>query len=157
MARMAARDIARNRKALRDYGIEERFEAGIALVGTEVKSIRAGNVNLSDGYARVEGRDVYLYGCDIQHYPLASHEQHEPGRKRRLLLKRREINKLTALTAERGLTLVALRLYWKGQLVKVELGVGRGKVARDKREDIKGRILQREADREMARFNRGGR
>lgn len=148
--------IAKNRKALRDFEIKERFEAGLALRGTEVKSIRAGNVNIADTFARVEDNEVTLYGCNIQPYAQASHEQHEAKRPRKLLLNRREIRKIQALTAEKGLTVVALRLYWKGQLVKVELGVGRGKAMRDKREDLKKKAVDRETERAMAQY-KGGR
>jgi SsrA-binding protein len=148
-------EIAKNRKALRDYEILEKFEAGIALRGSEVKSIRAGNVNIADAFARVENDEVVLHGCSIQTYAPASLVQHEEKRPRKLLLNRKEINKLVIWTAEKGLALVALRLYWKGQRVKVEIGVGKGKAARDKREDLKKRASDREADREVARFNRG--
>ncbi|MEM8952749.1 MAG: SsrA-binding protein SmpB [Verrucomicrobiota bacterium] len=148
-------EIAKNRKALRDYEIVEKYEAGLALRGTEVKSIRAGNVNIADAFARVEGGEVVLYGCNIQPYAQASHVQHEEKRPRKLLLNRKEINKLIGWTAEKGLALVALRLYWRGQRVKVEIGVGRGKAARDKREDLKKKAADREAAREVARFQRG--
>lgn len=147
-------EVAKNRKALRDYEIVERFEAGIELRGTEVKSIRAGKVNLADAFARVDGGQVFLYGCDIQPYAQASHEQHENKRARRLLLHRREIGKLTGLTAERGLALVALRLYWKDNRVKIEIGVGKGKHHFDKREDLKKKASDREVAREIARFSK---
>ncbi len=150
-----AADISRNRKALRDYNFVERFEAGIELRGTEVKAVRGGLANLNNSYARVEGGDLILYDLDIQPYDKASHEQHEPKRKRRLLLHRREIDKIFGFTTQDGYALVAIRMYWKGPLVKVEIGVGRGKQARDKREDIKARTAKREAEREVARFNKG--
>ncbi len=150
-----AADISRNRKALRDYNFTERFEAGIELRGTEVKAIRGGLANLNNAYARVEGSDLMLYDLDIQPYDKASHEQHEPKRKRRLLLHRREIDKIFGFTTQDGYALVAIRMYWKGPLVKVEIGVGRGKQARDKRDDIKARTAKREAEREVARFNKG--
>jgi len=150
-------EVAKNRKALRDYEIVERFEAGIELKGTEVKSVRAGQINIGDAFARVEGGQVFLYGCDIQPYAQASHTQHEAKRPRRLLLHRREINKLTALSAERGLALVALRVYWKDNRLKLELGAGKGKGAIDKREDLKKKAMDREVEREMARFNKGKR
>ena len=148
-------EIAKNRKARRDYEILENFEAGLALRGSEVKSIRAGNVNIADAFARVENDEVILYGCSIQAYAAATMIQHEEKRPRKLLLHRKEINKLYIWTAEKGLALVALRLYWKGQRVKVEIGVGKGKAARDKREDLKKKTSDREADREVARFHRG--
>ncbi len=150
-------EVAKNRKALRDYEIVEKFEAGLELKGTEVKSVRAGQVNIGDAFARVEGSQVYLYGCDIQPYAQASHEQHEAKRPRKLLLHRREINKLTGYTAERGLALVALRIYWKNNRLKLELGVGKGKKSIDKREDLKKKAMDREVDREMVRFSKGKR
>ncbi len=146
-------EIATNRKAPRDYHILEKFEAGVELRGTEVKSIRAGKVNISDGFARVERGQVWLYGCDVQPYEKASWEQHEPRRTRRLLLHKREINKLIGFTHMKGLALPVLRMYWKNRLVKVELGVGKGKNQGDQRQDLKDRVENREAQREVARFN----
>ena len=147
-------EIASNRKALRDYHILERLEAGIELKGTEVKSIRAGLANISNAFARVENGEVYLIEADIQPYIRASHEQHEPRRRRRLLLHKKEILRLFGLCSVKGHTLTALRMYWKDSRVKVEIGVGKGKEAHDKREDIKKKATQRETEREMARFNR---
>src|SRR5438067_2649575 len=147
-------DITINRRALHDYHILDRFEAGIELKGTEVKSIRAGFVNINNAFARVENGQLFLYGCDIQPYERASHEQHEPKRNRRLLLHRNEIDKLFGLASVKGHTLVALRMYWKSGRVKIELGVGKGKEAGEKRTDLKQRAEQREAQREVARFNR---
>jgi SsrA-binding protein len=147
-------EIATNRKAHHEYEILERVEAGIELRGTEVKSIRAGLATLNHAFARVEKEEVWLYGADIQPYERASHEQHDPKRLRKLLLHRREIDRLFGLVSVKGLALVALRMYWKGPHVKVELGVGRGKQAGDKREDLKKRVQQREAEREVSRFNR---
>lgn len=143
-----------NRKALHDYHIIERVEAGIELKGTEVKSIRAGLANLTNAFARVEKGQVYLYDVDIQPYARASHEQHESKRSRRLLLHKQEIAKLFALTSVKGHTLIALRMYWKGHRVKLELGVGKGKEAGDKRADLKKRATDREVDREVSRFNK---
>jgi SsrA-binding protein len=148
-------EIATNRKARHDFTISETFETGIALKGTEVKSIRAGNINIRDSYARVENGEVFLYGCDIQPYEAASHVQHEAKAPRKLLLHRKEIDKLRAYTDIKGSLLVALRVYWKNKRVKVELGVGKGKAHQDRREDLKKRVQDREADREMSRFNRG--
>ncbi len=150
---MAAESIT-NRKALRDYHILERLEAGIELRGTEVKSVRSGKVNINDAFARVENGEVFLYGANIQPYERASHEQHEPVRRRRLLLHRSEIDKLFSASTITGNTLVALKLYWKGHRLKVELGVGKGKVARDKRDDLKKKTETREAARAVASFNR---
>jgi SsrA-binding protein len=146
-------EIATNRKAPRDYHILERYEAGIELRGTEVKSIRQGKINLSDAFARVDRNQVWLYNFDIQPYDKASHTQHEPRRTRRLLLHKREIHKLTALTQQKGLSLPALRAYWKGPLVKIEIGVGKGKTKGDQREDLKGKVMDREAARAAANFN----
>ncbi len=150
-------EVAKNKKALRDYEIVEKFEAGLQLKGTEVKSVRAGQINIRDAFARVEGNQVFLYGCDIQPYAQASHEQHEAKRTRKLLLHRREIDKLTGFTAERGLALVALRVYWKNNHLKLELGVGKGKGHTDKREDLKKKAMDREVDSEIVRFSKGRR
>jgi SsrA-binding protein len=147
-------DIATNRRAFHEYHILDRYEAGISLKGTEVKSIRSGFATLNGAFARVENAEVWLYGADIQPYERASAEQHEPKRQRRLLLHRNEIAKLFDATAIRGHSLVALRMYWKGHHVKVEIGVAEGKQAHDKRTDIKQKAEKREADREVARFNR---
>lgn len=147
-------DIVNNRRAFHDFHISERFEAGLELKGTEVKSIRAGKANLSDAFARIEKGEAWLYNSDIQPYDKASHEQHEPRRIRKLLLHRQEIDKLFGFANVKGNTLVALRLFWKNGKVKVELGVGKGKVAGDKRQDLKKKTVDREVSREVARFNR---
>ena len=147
-------DIVTNRKALRDYHILETLEAGIGLKGTEVKSIRAGLVNLQGSFARVEAGEVYLYDSDIQPYLRASHEQHEPRRPRKLLLHREEIDKLARQTEQAGCTLVALSMYWKKGRVKVSLGIGKGKVAADKRADLKKRVQEREVQRVLAGIQR---
>jgi len=147
------RDIASNRKAPRDYHILEKYEAGVELKGTEVKSIRAGHINLGDAFARIERGQAFLYGCDIRPYEKASHEQHEARRSRRLLLHKNEILKLYAASQQKGLTLVALRVYWKDKRVKIEIAVGKGKTHSDQRQDLKKRVEDREAAREMARFN----
>ena len=147
-------DISVNRKALRDYHILDRFEAGIELKGTEVKSIRAGLANVSNAFARIERGEVWLYDLDIQGYEKASFEQHVPKRRRKLLLHRREIDKLFGKIQVEGHSLIALRLYWKEARVKVELGIGKGKLAHDKRDDLKARVEKREADRAMSDFNK---
>lgn len=147
-------DISVNRKALREYHILERFEAGLELKGTEVKSIRAGLANISNAFARIEKGQAFLYDVDIQPYAKASHVQHAAKRSRRLLLHKSEIDRLMGLTLVQGHTLVALRLYWKDALVKLEIGVGKGKESHDKRQDIKARVNKREADREVAHFNK---
>jgi SsrA-binding protein len=143
-------EIVTNRKAFRDYHILEKFEAGIELRGTEVKSIRSGGAQLHGAFARVERGNLCLYGCDIQPYERASHEQHEPKRPRQLLLHRREIDHLVGETEIAGRTIVPLRLYWKNGRVKVELGVGKGKAATDKRADLKKRAQERETERLLA-------
>jgi SsrA-binding protein len=147
-------EIVTNRKALRDYHILETLEAGIELKGTEVKSIRAGLVNLQGSFARLEGRELFLYDSDIQPYSRASHEQHEPKRRRKLLLHRVEIDKLAGETEQAGCTLVALKMYWKKRRVKVSLGLGKGKVAADKRADLKKRVQEREVQRVLAGIQR---
>lgn len=147
-------DIATNRKARRDYHISERFEAGIELRGTEVKSIRAGKVNIGEAFARVDRGEMWLYQCDIRPYEQASHEFHVPLRNRRLLLHKREIRRLAALTDQKGATVVPLRLYWKNGRVKIELGVGKGKDQRDRRQDLKQRAHNREVERELARLRK---
>ncbi|XHR27392.1 MAG: SsrA-binding protein SmpB [Chthoniobacteraceae bacterium] len=147
-------EISVNRRALHEYHILERYEAGVQLKGTEVKSIRGGYANLNQAFARVEKGQVFLYDSDIQPYVRASFEQHVAKRPRRLLLHKTEIAKLYEATLVAGHTLVALRMYWKNGRVKVEIGVGKGKEARDKREDLKNRAVKREMDREKATFNR---
>ena len=147
-------DISVNRKALHDYHILDRFEAGVALKGTEVKAIRAGLANVSNAFARIEGGEAWLYDLDIQPYVKASFEQHVPKRRRKLLLHRQEIDKLSGKVQVAGHSLVALRLYWKEARVKVELGVGKGKLAHDKREDMKAKVEKREAAHAMSDFNK---
>lgn len=147
-------DIAVNRKALHNFHILDRFEAGLELKGTEVKAIRAGLANINNAYARVEGRQVFLYDSDIQPYAWASYNQHLPKAARRLLLHKHEISRLITQTQIKGQTLVALRMYWKGSLVKVELGLAKGKEQRDQRADLKERVTKREMDREKASFNK---
>ena len=148
-------DVATNKRANREFHISDKFEAGLVLKGTEVKSIREGKINLRDSFARVENGQVFLYGCDIQPYANASYDQHLPKRPRRLLLNKKEINKLFAQSQIKGLTLVALRAYWRNRHVKIEIAVCRGKDHADRREALKAKVVDREAQREMARFNKG--
>jgi SsrA-binding protein len=143
-----------NRKALRDYHIIDRYEAGIELKGSEVKSIRAGKANVSDAFARIENGEAFLYNADIQPYERASHEIPAAKRTRKLLLHRQEIDRLYGESLVKGRALVVLKLYWKNGKVKAEIGVGLGKLARDKRADLKRRAIDRETARELARFNR---
>src|SRR6059058_5332374 len=150
---MAAESII-NRKALRDYHILDRYEAGVELKGSEVKSIRAGKANIGDAFARIEKGEAFLYNADIQPYERASHDVPAAKRVRKLLLHRHEIDKLYGESQIKGRALVLLKLYWKSGKLKAELGVGQGKVAHDKRADLKKRTVERETAREVARFNR---
>jgi len=136
--------IADNRKAFHDYHILETFEAGIALLGTEVKGIREGRANLRDSYARVDGGEVWLYNVHINAYSHRGYVDHDPKRKRRLLLHKQEIRKLIGKTVERGLTLVPTRMYFKKGKIKVALALARGKEAHDKRETLRKREVDRE-------------
>jgi SsrA-binding protein len=149
-----AAEITINRKALRDFHILERFEAGIELLGTEVKSIRAGLASLQGSFARMDGGNLCLYESTVQPYARASHEQHETKRVRRLLLHRSEIDRLVGEIERAGCTVVALRMYWKKDRVKVELGLGKGKAGADKRADMKKREVDREVDRAISDFQR---
>src|SRR5947209_20601842 len=150
---MAAESIL-NRKALRDFHILDRYEAGIELKGSEVKSIRAGKANISDAFARIEKGQAFLFNADIQPYEKASHEVPAAKRTRKLLFHRHEIDKLYGEAQIKGRTLVVLKLYWKNGKLKAEVGVAQGKVAHDKRLDLKKRAVDRETQREVARFNR---
>ena len=144
-ARERAREnIAENRKASHDYHLLETFEAGIALQGTEVKSIREGRVNLRDSFARVEGGEIFLFNVHISPYGNRGYVDHEPTRKRKLLLHKQEIRKLIGKTVEKGMTLVPTRMYFKNGRIKVAISLAKGKQLHDKRETIK----RREADRE---------
>ena len=145
--------ITKNRKAWHDYFILEQMEAGIALQGTEVKSLRAGRANLKDSYARVQEGELWLFGVHISPYEQGNRYNHDPERPRKLLLHKREIWRLMGRVQEKGLTLVPLSLYFKRGNVKVELGLAKGKAEHDKREAI----AQRESDREIARALKSGR
>jgi len=141
-----------NRKARHDYHIIETYEAGIVLRGTEVKSLRDGKANLRDSFAQVIDGELYLVDAHISAYSHGNYANHEPTRRRKLLMHRREIDKITGRLIERGLTLVALRMYFKRGKAKVELGLARGKKTHDKRESIKKRIVDRETERAVARL-----
>ena len=143
--------IADNRKARHDYHLFETFEAGIVLLGTEVKAIREGRVNLKDSYGRVEHGEVFLYNVHISPYSHRGYATHEPLRRRKLLLNRAEIRKLIGKTVERGLTLVPVRMYFKNGRVKVAISVAKGKKNYDKRETIR----RREVDRETRAMVKG--
>src|SRR5687767_4271013 len=140
----AQTSIAENRKAFHDYHMLETFEAGMVLLGTEVKAIREGRVNLRDSFARVEQGEVYLYNVHISPYSHRGYADHEPLRRRKLLLHRNEILKLVGKTVEKGMTLVPVRMYFKGGRVKVAVSVAKGKKDYDKRETIKRRETERE-------------
>ncbi len=139
-----------NRQAYHEYFVDETIEAGIALTGTEVKSARAGHVNLRGSYARIKGEEVWLEGAHIAEYEHGSWENHDPLRTRRLLLHRKEIDRLGARVQAKGQTLVPLKMYFKGNRLKVELGLCRGKKLYDKREAI----AKRDAERELARVTK---
>ena len=140
----AQTSVAENRKAFHDFHLMETFEAGLVLLGTEVKAIREGRVNLRDSFARVEDGEVFLYNVNISPYSHRGYADHEPLRKRKLLLHRTEIRKLIGKTVEKGMTLVPTRLYFKDGRVKVSVSLAKGKKDYDKRETIK----KRETDRE---------
>ena len=140
-------EIVSNPKARRDYHILDTFEAGIVLHGTEVKALRAGKAQISDAFARVENGQVWLYNAHIDEYAWGNRENHQPKAPRKLLLHRSEIRKLQELTSVKGNALMPLVFFWKNNKVKVQLGVGKGKVQYDKRETIK----ERESDRELKR------
>jgi SsrA-binding protein len=141
--------IASNKKALHDYFVLQKFEAGIVLTGTEMKSLRAGRANLKDAYVLLKDREAYLFGAHISPYTHGNLQNHDPERTRKLLLNRRELDKLYGETAEKGLTVVPLRLYFKGSRVKAEIAVVKGKKQYDKRDTERGRELDREAQQAM--------
>ena len=141
--------ITTNRKAYHEYHILEKFEAGLELKGAEVKSIRQGKVSISEAYAAVEDSQVWVHSMRINPYEQASFEKHDPDRKKRLLLNKREIRKLRTKTLERGLTIVPLRLYFSGKYAKLEIGLARGKKMYDKREALKRKDDQRQIQRGM--------
>jgi SsrA-binding protein len=147
-------DLITNRKAHRDYQIVETYEAGLVLRGSEVKSLRAGQGNLTDAFARIEKNEAWLYNFDIQPYKQANRFNHEPKAVRRLLLHKQEIRKLFGFASIKGRSLVALKIYWKGRRLKVLLGVGIGKNVRDKREDLKKADARREIDQAIKQSRR---
>ena len=143
--------ICRNKRAFHEYQISDTLECGIVLQGTEVKSLRDGHASLEDAYAKIEGGEVWLLGSDIPEYSMAHRENHKPKRPRKLLLHRREIEKFAGKAAQRGFTLIPLRMYFKKGLAKVELAIARGKQLHDKRQDLKKADAQREIRRAMSR------
>ena len=146
--------IATNRKARHDYEILETYEAGLVLKGTEVKSLREGQVNFKDSYAAIDRGEGWLIGCHIAPYHHGTDANHDPDRSRKLLLHRREIARLLGKVAERGLTLIPLRLYFKEGRAKLEIGLARGKKLHDKRASIRERDARREMDKEVRAWQR---
>jgi SsrA-binding protein len=147
--------LALNRRARHEFTIDETFEAGIVLTGTEIKSIRAGKVNLSDAYARIERDEAWLIGAHIAPFEQGNRYNHDPKRTRKLLLHRREIDELLGRTKAKGQTIVPLRLYLSRGKAKLELGLARGKQLHDRRRDIADRDSRRDIAREMADAQRG--
>jgi SsrA-binding protein len=150
-AEQGTKIIARNKRARHDYMIEDVVEAGLVLTGTEVKSLRAGRASLTDGFGMITDSEAWLHGVHIPEYTQGTWTNHEPRRVRKLLLHRREIERLARSTQERGLTLVPLSLYFKDGRAKIELGLARGKRTYDKRQDLAKRDAAREVDRELRR------
>ncbi len=149
------RTVATNRRARHEYEVLETVEAGVVLRGTEVKSLRSGQVNFKDSYATMRGNEAWLLGCHISPYSHGTDANHDPERDRKLLLHRREIARLTGKVAERGLTLVPLRIYFKNGRAKLELGLARGKKLHDKRSAIREREVRREMDKAVRASRRG--
>ncbi|MFO7153105.1 MAG: SsrA-binding protein SmpB [Bacillota bacterium] len=155
MKERITRDLATNRKARHDYHIIETYEAGIALAGTEVKSLRQGKANLKDSFARVEKGELFLYNMHISPYEKGNIFNKDPLRPRKLLMHRKEIDRLYGLVKEKGVTLIPLRVYLNERgLVKVELAVAKGKTLYDKREDIKRRDAEREMEKAFKNYSR---
>lgn len=148
----ALKIVAQNRKARHNYFIEDKIEAGIVLMGTEVKSLRLGRVNLKDAYAQIRNGEVFVYQMHIGPYPFAYFDNHEPRRPRKLLLHRREIDKLYGKVNEKGLSLIPLQIYFKGGRAKISLAIARGKRKYDKRESIRRRDAQREMQRTRKQY-----
>ena len=149
------RIVATNRRARHDYEILETFEAGIVLRGTEVKSLRTGQVNFKDSYATVRGGEAWLLGCHISPYSHGTDANHDPERDRKLLLHGREIRRLVGKIAERGLTVVPLKMYFKSGRAKIEIGLARGKKLHDKRATLRDRQTRREMDKAAREVRRG--
>jgi len=150
---MPIKTVATNRKAYRDYHLQDSVEAGIALTGTEIKSIRTGRVNLRDAYVRPEGGELWLLNAHIARYEAGSYLSHEPTRPRKLLLHRKQIDSLTSKVQEKGLTLVPIKLYIKDSTAKVEVALAKGRKLYDKRESI----IRREVEREISRATKSKR
>ena len=147
--------IANNKKAYHDYFIDDKYETGIELFGTEVKSIRMGKCSIKEAFVRIQNGEVYIYGMHVNPYEKGNIFNKDPLRPRKLLMHKAEINKLTGKIAEKGFTLVPLQVYLKGSLVKVEIGLARGKKLYDKRQDIAKKDMRREAERDFKIRNLG--
>ena len=147
--------VAKNRRATFDYELEDRYEAGLVLVGSEVKSLRAGKVEIVDAYGSIENGEAWLMQLYIAPFEQASYFGHEPRRKRKLLMKRKELEKLGAALKDRGYTLIPTRLYFKGRVAKIELALARGKTRGDKRQDIAKKDAQKEARNALGRSRKG--
>jgi SsrA-binding protein len=145
--------IATNRKARHDYHIEEKFEAGMMLTGSEVKSLRDGKVNMTEAFCRVERGEVFVFNCHIAAYEQGGYAEQEPLRKRKLLLHRREIAKLDKAVGQKGYTIIPLRMYFRNSYAKLEIGLGRGKKQHDKRADIAAEETRRRLKRVMSERN----
>jgi len=151
---MGIKVIATNKKAYHDYFIEETYEAGLVLTGTEVKSIRAGKVNLKESFCRIKDGEAFINNMNISPYDFGNRENHDPTRMRKLLLHHAEIDKLIRVTEQKGLALVPTRIYFKDNHAKLEIGVGRGKKLHDKRQTLKQKEANREMDRAIKTVNR---
>lgn len=151
MARESTKLIAKNKKARFNYELGDRFEAGLVLTGTEVKSMRMGKANLSDSYAKIKEGEAWLMGCHVSAYPFAYYDNHEPERPRKLLLHKRELRKLAGKLGEQGYSLIPVALYFKDGRAKVELALAKGKKLYDKRQDLKKRDQAREMERGFRR------
>lgn len=154
MSKNRSRPLAQNRRASHDYFIEETYEAGIVLKGTEIKSIRAGRVNITDAHVRILDNEAQLINMHVAPYEQGNRFNHDPTRTRKLLLHRSEIDKLLGLTQRQGYTLVPLRLYIKKGYAKILIGLGKGKKRHDKREDLKQKQMKRDIDRALSERNR---
>ena len=149
----ATKLIAQNKKARHDYFIEDTYEAGLVLVGTEVKSIRLGKVNLRDSFANIRGGEAFVYNMHVSPYEKGNIFNRDPLRTRKLLLNRREINKIEGLISQKGFSLIPLKIYLKNGLVKMELGIARGKKLYDKRQDLKEKAIKRDIEKNFKTKN----
>lgn len=144
--------LANNKKAFHEYEISDRYEAGVSLLGTEVKSLRAGKANLKESYIRARGQELFLIDCHISPYSHGTANNHEATRPRKLLLHRREITKLITASTQRGFTIIPLKFYLRGPLIKLEIGLAKGKQLYDKRETKKRKDIERETRRQLKNY-----